>query len=69
MCDVCSDTGEYPVINSKGRHLYSIRCPECFGTGLPDGEAEKEAALLAKELSDKTRYEQAMRDVREYGPL
>lgn len=32
-CDVCDGDGTYPVIDSKGSHRYSIRCPECFGSG------------------------------------
>lgn len=33
-CDVCAGTpGWYPIINSKGRELYNIRCPECCGSG------------------------------------
>lgn len=33
-CDVCYGTpGYYPIINRHGTELYSIRCPECFGSG------------------------------------
>lgn len=32
-CDVCVGSGDYPIINAKGRELYSIRCPECYGSG------------------------------------
>lgn len=32
-CDVCEGMGVYPIINRKGSELYSIQCPECFGSG------------------------------------
>jgi hypothetical protein len=31
MCDICEDTGRYPVIDRFGRELYTISCPECGG--------------------------------------
>lgn len=32
-CDVCAGLGDYPIINSKGREIYAIQCPECLGSG------------------------------------
>jgi hypothetical protein len=42
ICLVCNGEGTYPIINSKGSHLYDIRCPECLG--ISDEELEREAA-------------------------
>jgi hypothetical protein len=40
ICDVCAGMGQYPIINSKGRELYSITCPECFGSGAAKEDAD-----------------------------
>jgi hypothetical protein len=42
-CEVCAGTGEYPIINRHGSHLYSIQCPECFGLGSACVEPETAA--------------------------
>jgi len=31
MCNVCDDSGWYPIINKFGATVYEIKCPECFG--------------------------------------
>lgn len=41
MCNICGGEGQYPIINMNGREVYSIRCPECYGSGL---ESEPEPA-------------------------
>ncbi len=28
-CAVCMDTGDYPIMNSRGKELYVVDCPEC----------------------------------------
>lgn len=38
-CQVCDDSGYYPIINNRGRQLYSIVCPECFGVAAEPAEA------------------------------
>jgi hypothetical protein len=33
-CEVCGNTGEYPIYDRKGGYQYDITCPECFGPGV-----------------------------------
>lgn len=35
-CEVCCGEGYYPIHNKHGREMYSIRCPECYGSGYAD---------------------------------
>lgn len=42
QCHVCAGTGDMPVIDTRGRHLYDIDCPECFGTGLGEVSTDDE---------------------------
>lgn len=35
-CDVCGGDGTYPIHDMRGSQRYSIRCPECYGTGRAD---------------------------------
>lgn len=44
-CPVCNNSGYYPIINVRGRHLYDIRCPECLGE--PEAYFAAEAAAQA----------------------
>lgn len=46
LCPVCEGDGQYPIIDARGRERYSIRCPECYGSGLGD------EPVLAPEPSD-----------------
>jgi hypothetical protein len=41
LCDVCCGSGRYPVIDRRGRQLYEITCPECFGDGHIEGALDK----------------------------
>ena len=41
-CDVCEGLKFYPIHNRFGRELYSIQCPECFGSGNADDPNEPE---------------------------
>ena len=38
-CRVCDGEGTYPIICSRGSHLYDIKCPECLG--ISDEEIER----------------------------
>lgn len=60
-CLVCEGTpGYYPVIDSRGKHLYDIRCPECDGTG----ETYEEFTERRQAEQDRARYEAAMAETR-----
>ena len=60
-CLVCEGTpGYYPIHDSRGRHLYNIRCPECEGTG----ETEEEFDARAQLERDRSRYEAALAETR-----
>jgi hypothetical protein len=39
-CDVCCGEGSCPIIDNRGSVRMNIRCPECFGSGEADDEAE-----------------------------
>lgn len=58
-CAVCEGEGRYPVINRYGTQLYTIQCPECFGDGLSEDEADRQARIRA----DQRRYDAAMADM------
>ena len=32
ICEVCEGSGEYPI-HARGKHVYSITCPDCGGDG------------------------------------
>jgi hypothetical protein len=60
-CEVCNGTpGRYPIHNKFGKQLYEIECPECFGSGLTDEEAD----LEMQKRDDARRYEAAMAETR-----
>jgi hypothetical protein len=60
-CDVCEGTpGRYPIHNSKGLQVFEIDCPACGGTGCTDEEWK----LHLQTVSDRMRYEDAMRESR-----
>jgi hypothetical protein len=59
-CEVCGGEGLYPIIDSHGRERYSIKCPECFGSG--EGEAELPKTETVDLQRDK--YERAMAEKR-----
>ncbi len=42
-CGVCGGEGYYPIIDMKGTERYSIRCPECYGSGEEYKEPQEEA--------------------------
>lgn len=50
MCEVCDDTGLYPVITRKGKELYCIVCPECRGVGA-DEPLDRDSAALSDEIN------------------
>lgn len=61
-CDVCNGSGDYPVINQHGTHLYSIRCPECFG----DGNGHEDETELKRNAADavlRQKYAAAMEEM------
>lgn len=64
-CDVCVGTGEYPIINSKGRELYSIRCPECDGCGAVEVQTAPVEDSTLPPASTAARI-QTMEDLREH---
>ena len=61
-CDACCGAGMYPIFNSRGREVYSIRCPECFGLGSTETEEETVERLAGE--GQRRKYEQAMREKR-----
>lgn len=52
--------GHYPIHNKFGRQLYTIECPECFGTGMTDDELEQEQRCK----EDRQKYAAAMAEMR-----
>jgi hypothetical protein len=61
-CEVCCGLGRYPVITRTGRELYTIPCPECFGSGLSDEEAEaKTEANIVRQKYDEAMAEKRAR--------
>lgn len=54
-CEVCRGDGRYPVIDRYGRERYSIKCPDCLGSGEADevepgvAVAKQAAAILDAE--------------------
>jgi len=65
-CDVCVGTGAYPIINSKGQELYSIRCPECFGHGNAPAEVETETDEFDLPPVSSAARIQSMADLRKH---
>jgi hypothetical protein len=60
-CNVCDGTpGLYPIMDKFGSELYSIRCPECAGTGLTDDEVD----LERRAARDLVKYNAAMDEMR-----
>ena len=61
-CLVCEGTpGKYPIINSRGKHLYNIACPECDGKGntfSEEDDEEREQELFA--TLQREKYEAAL---------
>jgi hypothetical protein len=44
-CEVCGGPGTYEIYNMHGSAVYSIPCPECYGSGKAhEEEADAEPA-------------------------
>lgn len=67
-CPVCCGMGTYPVIDKFGTERYSIRCPECYGSGKEGQEEAREAAENKRREADdfalRAKYEAAMAEKR-----
>jgi hypothetical protein len=46
QCEVCCGEGTYPIHNRKGKHVYDIKCPECWGI------SEERAAELERKCAE-----------------
>jgi len=60
-CDVCDGSGEYPIIDRYGVERYSIKCPECEGSG----ETLSTRDRLRRAHQDRVHYEQAMKETKQ----
>jgi DnaJ-class molecular chaperone len=49
QCEVCGGEGNYPIIDMHGTERYSIRCPECFGSGTEIDEVATAKAEAAEQ--------------------
>ena len=67
-CEVCNGEGTYPIFDNYGQSRYSIRCPECYGSGEADEEAiaEEKAEAAANRAADIQirKYHAAMAEKR-----
>jgi DnaJ-class molecular chaperone len=67
-CEVCNGQGTYPIFDNFGQSRYSIRCPECYGSGEADEEAiaeeKAEAAAERAAAIQRGKYEAAMAEKR-----
>ncbi len=67
-CEVCGGDGRYPIIDKHGYERYTIRCPDCLGSGEADEEAlaEDKAEADAERAANiqRGKYERAMAEKR-----
>jgi len=63
-CDICEDSGWYPILDNYGFKRYSIRCPECGGD-----HNKEEPEIIAHENywaeTQRRKYIEAMAEKRQ----